>query len=695
MVAHTVTPSAFYSGAWNDFPAEVMQEQGITITRGLTEQGELRPSTIAWRWNDETGKWRPTNPASPIYGEIGRNMPIRITVDGSVRAYCEASSFAPDQDPEFQQGVRGRRWVDLTAEGTLRRIGMWSEPIRSPMYRQITGYSTRRGHWPLEDTSQATQLTNTTSGRPGTFSAVDLADTDPPPGAERAVKTPAGSSMGGRFLGASAAAGWQFAWSCKLNALPASHTEMISWTTSNGYTWSWQTSATAFKIYVVDASGAVVIDAGVGHGSTIDPDQWTSYRVKVYDGGSGFLTIEAAWFGVGPNNTVGFSWFPAGTPGALTSWSVTANTATTDARWSHVFGLTTVGDDLNGANAQRTFDGYLGEKAGNRFARLLTEAGLPYGITGNTADTQPMGPQKSDTLIELLKEVARTEDGLIYDSKLALRPVLRTRRSLLNQTPLALTYPGDIAPALREVIDDDAISNRVTVSQRDGGEATAVLDQGPLSVQPPPAGVGEYKKSIDVNVADETTLDLLAGWWLNRGTAQGRGGRYPQVTVDLDAHPELITAVNDVEIGGRITITGREPEPIGLLVLGISETVHGYRRTVTFTCVPDTVWNPGVYDGPGTRYDSASSTLAVARTTTQTSWAVNTTMTGHTWSTTATPYDWLVAGERVRVTAITAPGGGPGLYGQTATVTRSINGVVKAQAADVQISLATPARYAL
>lgn len=697
MGAHNVIPQVYYSGAWQNVTAEILTSEKIKITRGLTEQGQLRPAKIEWTFNNATDKWRPTNPVSPLYGLVGRNMPASVACDLSVRAVCEASSWAPDQSPEFTVGppARGIRWVDLVAEGLLRRVGLWSEPLRSPMYRQIRQYANLRGYWPLEDPSTSSQLTNAyPAGIPGTFTGVTLSAGAGPPGSDEVVSSSDTSTMGGRFASASSTAGWQFAWSAKLAAAaPVGHLDMITWTTTNGYRWQWQINVNTFRITVTQ-SGVVLLDNSYAFGGGVDPTTWITYRVKVSQA-AGVVTVEGAWFDVGAHYLFGFTDTFAGGAGSLLQWTQQGNSTVNNARYGHVFGVTTVADNLQSYEALHSFEGYVGETAAARFQRLCDEAGLARTVIGTVNFTWPMGAQKSDTFLDLLKEIADTEDGLIFDTPGSIGLTFRTRLSLYNQTPkMALTYPTDIAPPFQELIDDDGIYNRVTVKQRDGGEAVASLDAGALSTLPPPNGVGEYKKTIDVNVSSESDLPQLAGWWLSRGTAQGIGGRYAKVTLDLDGNPGLITAANTVSEGDRITIAGREPRIIGLLVLGIGEVIETHRRMLVFTCIPDTVFNPGIYDDAAARYDSASTTVNFAQTTTSTNWAIKTTDLGDVWSTTGVPYDWEVAGERVTVTAMTAAAG-VGPYTQNATVTRSVNGVVKTHAVGEAVQLADPARYAL
>lgn len=81
--------------------------------------------------------------------------------------------------------------------------------------------------------------------------------------------------------------------------------------------------------------------------------------------------------------------------------------------------------------------------------------------------------------------------------------------------------------------------------------------------------------------------------------------------------------------------------------------------------------------------------LGAAGSATETSITVST-PAGQLWGDTDQPFDILVGGERMRVTAVTGT-----VSPQTFTVVRSINGVVKAQTTDTEVGLFKPARYAL
>jgi hypothetical protein len=260
--------------------------------------------------------------------------------------------------------------------------------------------------------------------------------------------------------------------------------------------------------------------------------------------------------------------------------------------------------------------------------------------------------------------------------------------------------PSSLPP---EVTDGLGAWNVLMASQRGGVDFTARDDTGPAGTQDPPDGRGEKRQTVDVNVYDETAqLEQTAYWWLNRGTVDLP--RFPRVTVNLAALPSSkIAEVEAVDVGKVITISGYREYVIRLYVLGYTETIGTHSRSIVFTCAPDRQFEVAVYTADGAtltptvrRYDSATTTLAEAITTTETLWDITTVGEGDVWSTTSEPYDWIVNGERVTVTSMTAAAGS-GPYTQTATVTRSVNGVVKTHSSGDAIRMHPDqqARYAL
>jgi hypothetical protein len=698
VTTQNVTLELFLSGVWTAVP--LYSAAGSVVTRGMEAGGTWpSPSSIETEINNDTLNYDPSLPASTLYGIAGRNTRARLKINGNTRLFAEASQWNPDRTIEHVPGAqKGRAWTKLTAEGVLRRLGLWEEPLRSPMYRTNSLRASSIGHWPLEDDKDATRLVNTSGvfpNPPGLYKGgVVLGESESPDGAKSTAKTVTGSQMSGRFGIASSTAGWQVSFAFKMPSLPASATygTLLQWHTTQGYRYTLDVNNTTFRISVIDSAGTSLLSSAVLYAGR-EPNQWLNFRVKV-SWAAGTVTVEPAWYRQGDNVEVGWTdTFAATGAGALSHWYQNGD-AINDGTWfSHIFGVTGVADSLVGATAQMIFNGYRGEPAGTRYLRVCAENNVTRFIIGTSSDTQLMGPQRADTLVSLLKEIVETDDCRIDDERFDIGLTMTTRRAMIGATPaLTLTYPAQVKPPFKKIIGDKGAKNRVTVKNREGGEVTAELLAGTMSVQAPPAGIGEAKGSVDVNVADETSqLEYLADWHLAKGTLERP--RYEAVSVDLLANPGLEASVNAVREGNMIRVTGYEAEPIDLLVVGIVSEAGAVEHTVTFKTEPYEPYRTGRYDDGVARYDARTSTVSVAQSTTSVAWTVACTDANDVWST-ATPYDWIVAGERVTVTVMpAATGSGP--YVQTPTVTRSVNAVVKPQVVGNEIHIANARRWGL
>lgn len=699
MSSHNVHAFVMLDGAtWTDVSTEV-REGTIRSQRGFTEFGQLRPARLDWRFGNVTDKWRPTNPTSSVYGSIGRAMPMQVTCDGAYINTAEASDWKPDQTAGFTAGppVRGDRWVDVTGQGVLGRIGSWDDPLESPVVQYTRGYANLVGFWPCEEGSNATQLTNILSnGEAGKANGVTFGDSDAPYGSTASLVLNNGdtsSTIAGRFVPGSATAGWQIGLGLKLAAAPtvSGLRQIIAWTTSNGYSWAINIDVGAFNVSVYDGAGSNLLNQSVLY---TDPTVWNRLRVRATASG-GTVTVELAWYPQDQPSPFGLSWTFSGSVGALRTWTANGNSTMKGARVSGVIGLQTGLDDLTSYNDMRAFDGYIRETAGRRFLRLLAAAGITANISGDPDDTAPMGRQRAATLYAQLQEIANTDQALIYDSSTSIAVRMRTRKNLYGQTPIVFTFPTDIAPPLNERFDFVGVANLVTASQNNGGDATVELTSGPMSTAPAPAGIGKKKTSVDVNVGNEASqLQQVASWVLaNDSTA---GPRYPQIVVDLEWAPGALSRANAVELGSLLRLDGRAENSIYLIVIGIDQQIDQYRRVVTFTCVPGDVYAQlTTYGAAVPRYDAVATVLGSGVTAGATAVVFKTPLTEVPWHTTATPYDVMVSGERWTVTTMGAASVVSGFYQQNATVTRAVNGVSKAQAAGAPIHIATPGRYAL
>lgn len=255
---------------------------------------------------------------------------------------------------------------------------------------------------------------------------------------------------------------------------------------------------------------------------------------------------------------------------------------------------------------------------------------------------------------------------------------------------------GHVSAPFEPVEDDQRLANDVTVSMPRGAEYRAVLEEGTLSVQPPPLGVGRYEQSETLHAAYERQLWDLARWRLHLGTWDD--ARYPTVTVNLARNPSLVDVVTVRDSGDALQIINPPPwlppEPIELQIEGYEERLGPYTWEITFNAssggplIVGVIADPDGDVGPQDpcRADTAGAELAEDVNDAQTSFTVHT-IRGPRWVTAeeepqAFPMDVLVGGELVRVVSISGTG-----TTQTFTVLRSVNGIRKHHAAGTEIQL--------
>jgi hypothetical protein len=688
----------YYNGGWQLLADACDSATGVRLERGVSDELDLKAGVCTFRLNDPTDLYRPSNAASSIYGQTGAWMRGAFATGSSVRFTGEATKMDPGETPDHQAvagtTVRGNRWVDVELGGPLARVGAWREPLESPLFTQISkAYAaTLKGYFPLEEGRDSTQLANVVApSRPGrvTGAGATLGSDQTPGGAARTAQISASGGLQMPYAPMSPTAGWQMGFAAYCPNVDATLRDIFVWRTSNGYTWRWRASTGAYELVVEDSLGASVVAALVGTGTAAQP-QWIFNRFKVRVSGGNVL-IDYSWYAEDAGTFWGGSTSYAGTNmGAPTVGNVPGNATTNGAFYSHHFVVTTNADNLEATDFTRAFNGYRGERAADRFARLCSSRGLAYLINGTAALTAPMGPQPIATFQDQLKEIRATEGGLIFDRANTIGLVLATRQYLYDQAAapvLELTYPTHVSGTVKETTGGADTFNVVTAENATGSSATATLTTGRYGTADPPAGSGRLDKAIRVNLDGDGGLAGVANWWLRFYTQPGP--RFDAVTVDADLQPGLLAACNAAEPGTFMLLTGRTPDPLLLLILSTAQDTNRKRNRFTFRVAAGAIFDVAVLDDTATVIDSGSTTLAEDLTTTETAVDITTARLAEVWSQTGVPYAWNLAGERVTVTAMTAPAG-TGPWTQTATVTRSVNGVVKTQTTGTSVQLADP-----
>lgn len=623
------------------------------------------------------------------------------------RAHLEASAFTPSSDPT---GITV--WQQLNASGILRRIQQGTKPIQSTFRRALPSAVALRGYWPCEDGNDQsgaggtpgtpTQIASAIAGVPaGTFAAnpsfasvssflcsypiIGLNDTRlrfslEPHATDTAnvlrflLSVPSGGdSADGSILAEFFTTGTVY------------RTDLIYWT--NG----------SLELIGYNASGSQIFDSGLFSFGVNGTPIWVSVELQQVGGNVQYSIVTLK-----PGFPTGNTTVPgtvAGTIGQATSVMLGAQgnfsstgvgQVTVQGQWESLF------DFASQLNA------YQGEAAGDRFARLCSEEGMPYRIYGPPDSTVAMGAQTPLALMTLLQECANADQGEIYEPRSVLALGYRTRLSKLQQpVAVALDYSlDDLAGSVDSIEDDQYTRNDAVVTRAytstggTGSSSEVVVTTGPLSVQDPPDGVGYYLTSATLNLnLDSQTLDL-AGWLTAIGTATGP--RFPAVTYDLAKAGigTLLYSLPAADMGDRLTIASfpawLPPDGADQLIAQTAETIGEYQYKIKWVLVPGRPYLTAMFDDPVFGHaDTDGSTLSASVTSAATTLHVATTTSGSPlWTTAAgdVPFDIIIGGERMTVTAVTGSSSP-----QTFTVTRSVNGVAVAHAAGAGVDLFYPA----
>ncbi|MBT2449485.1 hypothetical protein J7F03_20810 [Streptomyces sp. ISL-43] len=595
-----------------------------------------------------------------------------------IRAVLEASSWTP------QWGASG---YDVTtpveAAGILRRLGQGDKAFASTLRRRIPAAGSPKAYWPMEEGTTATQAFSPVAGvAPLTVTGFEWAADSDLAGSAPLPRITDAASMAGAVPTYASTGQWMVAFVYHLPAAPVTPITLLEFTT---------TGTARRVVLTMDGAGNVGVNGYSATGVTVFTaagvatdfhGQWTRLEITATESGAN-TDFHFGWVPIGDPTGFAVNTTVAATAGIVTGINTVFSPAAADFRLGHlgVFSSATTTVYTGGDS------GWNGETAGARVHRLGTEENVP--VIAGLAQTL-MGPQRSDTLLGLLGECEISDDGILYEDRERAGLVYRARASLYNQTP-AVTIPyGQLAPPLTPVDDDRHLRNDRTIQREGGSSARAVLTTGALSVAAPPAGVGTYDDSQTLSLKTDAQCDDVAYWLLHRGTWDE--SRYPSVRIFLHKYPALIPAVAALQPGDIIRITDLPawlpPGPIDLMVEGAEEEWKTFEWTITLACSPAGPWTVAVTDSTTlARADSGASSLASGVTTTATTLSVAV-ASGPLWETAgaAFPFNILIGGEAMTVTAISGAASP-----QTFTVTRSVNGIVKAHLTAAPVSLAQPA----
>ena len=634
------------------------------------------------------------------------------------RGHFELSACPQAWDP-----TGGDVYCQIQASGILRRLAQNTQTLGSVFFRAFTEVDPPNdliGYWSCEDgnaTSSGSLPATPTQFAPGlpglaagTFTGTPQFASDNSFLCSQAIPVMSGSRWHFRLparSGADSANIFRF-----LLDMPAASD------TNNGVIARMATSGTIARLDLVYSTGGGLIlngyDSSLSSLFSIGPDSfgtdgtpmWVSMELQKSGSSVQYSVVTLLPGAVSGNAMTGT--LSSASIGNATQFTINATGAavlqgsalgqiTYQGKWETLFDFAS------------QLDAYQGEAAGQRFARLCGEQGIPFRPVGSLDDTVLMGAQTPLAFTDLLQECADADRGQIYEPREALALGYRTRRSLENQQAgITLDYTAAVlADPVQETEDDQYTINDETVTRAyglgggTGSSYEAVLQAGPLSVQDPPAGVGEYPNADTVNLFTDAQLSDQAWWIVSLGTVDEP--RYPQIMVNL-ARPEitgssaLFYGVPLLDLGDRLAVTDTPawlpPDGITQLAIASTETLNAFVWTIAWCCVPEQPYEVASADDPVyARADSPDSTLHTTITSSATSMSVSAGASGELGTTSGGdfPFDVELGGERITVGAVSGSSS-PQTF---SSLTRSVNGVVKAQTAGAAVSLFFPSIAAL
>lgn len=599
-------------------------------------------------------------------------------------------------------------YIRATASGVIRRITQGAKKLRSPLFRHLHKKANKTGYWPLEDGYQATYASSDVLGaRSALVNDMTFLFDESFPASDGVarINSTASRIRGQAKVGPDALLDTYFTLYFKYPSIPASDT-VLATVYCNGALVKWQivVNSTSFVLRGYDGSGSLVINTSAVHTST-PPTDWIAMRLLLSKSGANIDPL-LSWYRILDPVVVGFdAGNYSGSLGAFQNFEIMGDAINADLSIAHIF-MGNEAFELTDYDFLQSSNAYVNEPAGLRARRLSIEEGVPFEWVGDITDTEPMGPQRPDTYMNLMYEASDVDGGFLYESRYRLGIGMRTRKSMYNRIPIELDYSASVLTGeLQPPEDDQSVRNRVTVSRPFGGEATHAVSEGTYSEESYPDGVGKYESAVALSPSSDDRLEQLAAWQTLQGTWDEM--RFPTIQVDLERtpfldDPDLVSLIRLMDLGSAMRITNTPfwlpPNDIDLLVQGYKELLRNRGWRLTWNTTP---YGPYIVndltqsDQSVFRAAGSNSSLNADITSSATSFDVKT-PNGVLWRTSASrpgnfPIDIVIGGELIEISSISGSSSP-----QTFTVgQRAKNGTVKSHSANDPVQVAKPFRPAL
>lgn len=633
---------------------------GVTYSAGQKVWAKARadgPYIMIKTWtgnrSDEPSTWTASSTDNVIEGGGAGLYHWRINSNaGTYTAYIDDieivnllwSGTVPEWPVRWPNKSGKDSTLPINAAGILRKIGQGARNLKSPLRNLLGNLSYTAQYIPGEDAAGATVAASAVSGAPpATVVDVGFAadDTLPGSGATMVLNTYGVSKISGKIPPKNTTDGYAAMMLAKLETLPVTNVPVYEFRATGTHTRVVVLmSPTGFILRSYDRDGNLVVNTTALY--VVDPTQWVAFQMETNVSG-GTVNVALSWHQVGETVFYGINDNYSGTATRLDYFTVIG--ASANMAVAHLW----MGDNdlpFVATTFSKVSNGYIGEPAADRIARLCRENSVP--VLALSGDSEPMGRQKVAKLLDLLRECEAADMGILYERGAALAYVPRVRRYNMP-VAMSLSWPGLFDEPPEPADNDQRLRNSWTVKRTDGSSVT-VTDQDSVDQS------GLWEDETEINIESDDRLFDFAAWLTSLGTSDEL--RWPRITINLLKHPELIGPWLSCRIGSRIQISDPPSqiagEVIDLLIEGFSQTINNYEWIVELSCAPARPWEIGVYDDTTYRYDVDSyieADLAADDTTV----AVICRDRNGFWSHLDTPYDVIVSGQRNTVVGMSQP----------------------------------------
>lgn len=696
------------SGTWpaaTDLSSRLL-DSPLSISLGRQQNTKTAAAgSCTFDLNDSDGYLTPGNPFSPYFDQWDVGMPMSVDFDGvgASPPYGRFRGYITNLESRMVPGVGGTMvaTVRVALGGIINRITQGSV-AKSAMLRSLP-LTSPIAYWPMEGGTSATILTNVVSSAYNATVPIGIypGQSDGPAGSNGAAEMPTHISS---IYGVGSPVFPVNAYVSTGTVLATYHVRQslsssaVSWTSCISLILAGGTIA---RFVLEWTSAGLILSAADASNATIGSAIGSSTLRLVEDGDWHELQVLAVQSGSNVSMTLRLDGTQIAT-GTLTTQSLGVAAS-----------IAGIGGDVDGSapniemchmlvhssdvgSFTSAMDGYAGEAAHTRFARICTEEGIPY-FTSAT-DSRTCGPQPVADAVAVLRDLEASDEGVLYELVTAWGFGYRAGSERVNLSAAITidlaTYrvTGDEAPdVLTPIRNNQRLRNEWTISRPKGGSAT-YKDAANQAKR------GRYDDSATVNVEADIDLVHVASWYTRKGT--DATVRYRTMPVDLaannggtDGSTNLIAPWLAIRPGDRVDRTN---QPTSYANTPISVEIEGYQETATrrswiaaLNVEPYEPWrvNAATADSPigaldgWADYDSC--TLAVSVNTSATSWSI-TCSPAETSDASDYPRRHWIDGELITVTAST------GGTSPTWTVTRSSNGVSKSHSSGAAVTLADP-----